>query len=111
MNINDYQRLAMVTKNPDMARDDTLLNAAMGLCGEAGEFCDLIKKWRFHDHPLDREHLKKELGDIAWYIAEAADALGLTLEEVLNANIEKLRARYPEGFDAERSKNRREGDI
>jgi NTP pyrophosphatase (non-canonical NTP hydrolase) len=111
MTLNEYQKLAMTTLNPALEKKDVLINGVMGLCGEAGEAIDIVKKWRFHGHELDREHLRKELGDIAWYLAEAADALGLTLEEVLRANIEKLAARYPEGFDAERSRNRTPEDI
>ena len=106
MNVNEYQTLAMRTKNPDMPPEETLLNAVMGLCGEAGEAIDIVKKWRFHGHELDRDHLKKELGDIAWYLAEAATALDMNLEDIFSANIEKLRKRYPEGFDADRSIHR-----
>lgn len=111
MTINEYQNLAMRTVNPDLDKDQMLINAVMGLCGESGEAIDIVKKWYAHGHELDREHLKKELGDIAWYIAEAATALGLTLDEILEANIDKLRKRYPEGFATERSVDRAEGDI
>ena len=111
MTINEYQNLAMRTVNPDLDKDQMLINAVMGLCGESGEAIDIVKKWYAHGHELDREHLKKELGDIAWYIAEAATALGLPLDEILEANIDKLRKRYPEGFATERSVDRAEGDI
>jgi NTP pyrophosphatase (non-canonical NTP hydrolase) len=111
MTINEYQNLAIRTVNPDLDKDQMLINAVMGLCGESGEAIDIVKKWYAHGHELDREHLKKELGDIAWYIAEAATALGLTLDEILEANIDKLRKRYPEGFATERSVDRAEGDI
>lgn len=111
MTINEYQNLAMRTVNPDLDKDQMLINAVMGLCGESGEAIDIVKKWYAHGHELDREHLKKELGDIAWYIAEAATALGLSLDEILEANIDKLRKRYPEGFATERSVDRAEGDI
>ena len=111
MNANEYQRLAMRTLNPELNRKDVLINSVMGLCGESGEASDIVKKWLFHGHELDRDHLKKELGDIAWYLAEAATALDLPLEEILQANIEKLRKRYPEGFDTERSSVRPEGDL
>ena len=100
----------MRTKNPELSREQILINSAMGLCGEAGEFIDSIKKWYAHGHELDREHLIKELGDVAWYLAEAAEALDITLEEVLEKNIDKLRKRYPEGFSEEGSKNRKDGD-
>ena len=88
-----------------------LINSVMGLCGESGEAIDIVKKWFAHGHELDKEHLKKELGDIAWYLAEAATALDVPLEDVLQANIDKLRKRYPEGFDKERSINRTQGDL
>ena len=87
-----------------------LTMGALGLCGEAGEFADLVKKHLYQGHPLDRGHLKKELGDVAWYLAISAEALDLSLSEVLQANIDKLKARYPEGFAAERSRRRRAGD-
>ena len=69
---------------------------------------DLLKKHRFHGHELNRDALIKELGDVAWYLAEAATALDVDLEEILIRNVEKLKARYPEGFSTERSVNRTE---
>ena len=108
MNINEYQKLAMTTLNKDISKDDILLNSVMGLCGESGEAIDIVKKHRFHGHELDKEKLIKELGDIAWYLAEAATALEIPLEDILTANIEKLKKRYPEGFDKEKSINRNE---
>ena len=110
MDIKEYQALAMRTVNPELDRRDMLINSVMGLCGESGEAIDIVKKWFAHGHELDREHLKKELGDIAWYLAEAATALDLSLEDILVANIEKLKLRYPEGFDTEKSQNRADGD-
>ena len=82
---------------------DVLINGVMGLCGEAGEAIDLVKKHLAQGHELDREGLIKELGDVAWYLAETATALDVELEEVLLQNIEKLKRRYPEGFATERS--------
>ena len=108
MEANEYQRLAMNTLNPELSKRDLLINSVMGLCGEAGEAIDIVKKWMAHGHELDREHLAKELGDIAWYLAEAATALDLSLDEILEANIEKLKKRYPQGFDTARSQNRTE---
>lgn len=110
MTINEYQELAMRTVNPELDKNDMLINSVMGLCGESGEAIDIVKKWFAHGHELDREHLKKELGDIAWYLAEAATALDIKLDDVLEANIEKLKKRYPEGFATEKSQNRAEGD-
>lgn len=106
MTVNEYQRLAMTTLNPQLDKKDVLINGVMGLCGESGEAIDIVKKWLAQGHALDQERLAKELGDIAWYLAETATALDLNLEDVFQANIDKLKKRYPEGFDAERSIHR-----
>ncbi len=106
--INEYQTLAMTTLNPKLDKKDVLINGVMGLCGESGEAIDLVKKHLAQGHELDRERLIKELGDVAWYLAETATALDVTLEEVLEQNIEKLKKRYPEGFDVEKSVKREE---
>ena len=106
MHASEYQRLAMRTLNPSLSTTDVLSNAVMGLCGESGEAIDLVKKHLFQGHELDREAMATELGDIAWYLAEAATALELDLDDILETNIAKLRRRYPEGFSAERSINR-----
>lgn len=98
----------MFFRSPELSEQDALLNAAMGLCGESGEFIDHVKKVRFHGHSTDREYLCKELGDVAWYLAEAAWALGVPLEDVLAQNLQKLQKRYPDGFSAERSIHRTE---
>ena len=108
MTVNEYQRLAMTTLNPELSEKDVLINGVMGLCGESGEAIDIVKKWLAQGHELDREHLAKELGDIAWYLAETATALGLSLEDIFEANIEKLKKRFPEGVDSERSVHREE---
>jgi len=108
MNASEYQKLAMTTLNPALSEREILLNGVMGLCGESGEAIDIVKKHLFHGHELDREKLIKELGDVAWYLAETATALGVDLEEILRTNIEKLKKRYPEGFDSERSIRRTE---
>ena len=107
MTVNEYQKLAMTTLNRDLSQKDILINAVMGLCGESGEATDIVKKHLFQGHELDKEKLAKELGDIAWYLAEAATALNIDLDDIFAANIEKLRKRYPEGFDASRSINRK----
>ena len=108
MTVNEYQKLAMTTLNRSLDQKDVLINAVMGLCGESGEATDIVKKHLFQGHDLDKEKLAKELGDIAWYLAEAATALELDLDDIFAANIEKLRKRYPEGFDADRSIHRAE---
>ena len=108
MTINEYQQLAMRTLNPALDKKDVLINGVMGLCGESGEAIDLVKKHLAQGHVLDREALIKELGDVAWYLAETAYALDVPLEEVLERNVAKLKARYPQGFDTARSENRME---
>ena len=108
MTINEYQKLALTTLNPELSQKDVLINGVMGLCGEAGEAIDIVKKHLAQGHELDREKLIKELGDVAWYLAETAYALDVPLEDVLQRNIDKLRARYPEGFDTKRSVERSE---
>ena len=111
MNVNEYQRLAMATLNPELTKRDVLINSVMGLCGESGEAIDIVKKWMAQGHELDKAHLAKELGDIAWYLAEAATALELPLEEIFQANLNKLKKRYPEGFDSQKSLTRLKGDL
>ena len=110
MEANEYQRLAMRTLNPALGERDVLINAVMGLCGEAGEAIDLVKKHLAQGHTLDREKLALELGDVAWYLAETARAIGYDLDTVLQMNVDKLKARYPEGFAAARSRNRAQED-
>ena len=101
-----YERDAMALLNPAIPREDVLLNAVMGLCGEAGEAIDLVKKQRFQGHPLDRDALVRKLGDVAWYLAEAAHGLGVPLEEIMRRNLDKLHRHYPGGFTAEKSMGR-----
>ena len=111
MYVNEYQELAMATLNPQLRKKDVLINSVMGLCGESGEAIDIVKKWLAQGHELDKERLAKELGDIAWYLAEAATALDMPLEQILQANIDKLKKRYPDGFEVKRSLVRLEGDL
>lgn len=105
MNFDEYQNLAQRTSNTNN-NIDKIFNGVMGLNGEAGECIDVVKKWEFHGHNLDVGNLCEELGDVLWYIAESAAGLGLNLDEVAVNNIEKLKKRYPEGFDADKSINR-----
>lgn len=107
---NEYQREALRTSG-DMDTVDMLVNGALGLCGESGEYADHIKKALYQGHELDKEHMAKELGDVAWYLAISAYAIGYNLETVLQMNVDKLRDRYPDGFDADRSRNRKVGDV
>lgn len=112
MTINEYQQEALLLEQTMMMKnfDDRLIDGLMGLNGEAGEAIDIVKKYLFHGHELDKIHLAKELGDVAWYLAVTADVIGYSLEDILKMNIDKLRKRYPEGFDPERSINRKQDD-
>ena len=111
MTLNEYQKLAMTTVNPELDKGQMLINSVMGLCGESGEAIDLVKKWYAHGHEFDKEHFAKELGDIAWYLAEAATAIDMKLDDIFESNIEKLKKRYPEGFETKRSVERNSDDI
>ena len=89
-----------------------VLYAAIGICGEAGEVSELIKKYAYHGHTIDTEHLARELGDVLWYVSYIAHLFGYPLGKIMAMNQEKLAKRYPDGkFDEERSRNRKEGDI
>jgi len=123
---NEYQELAMRTNDGHaqdrladrllagiMHKKDVagLINGLMGLTGEAGELTDLFKKWIFHNAPLDEEHAKKEVGDVCWYIAMICHSMGWDLDDILQMNVDKLKVRYPDGFDTEKSNHRKEGDV
>jgi len=108
MTLDEYQALAARTLGRDRTHEQQLANAALGLTGEAGEVAEVIKKHLFHATPLDQDALAKELGDCLWYIGAFATVLGLSMDNIAQRNIDKLRKRYPEGFDTERSRNRTE---
>jgi len=108
MDFKDYQQLASRTllAEPDFQiQPDQVLLAwnALGLVGEAGEVAELVKKGVFHQRGLDLDKMRKELGDVLWYVAAVASNVGLTLDEIAWHNLEKLQARFPDGWDAERS--------
>ena len=105
MKINEYQKLCMRTAN-FMDNSKLIANGAMGLCGESGEVIDLIKKWAFQGHSLRKQDIVEELGDVLWYAAILCEGIGATMEEVMQKNIDKLKKRYPDGFETERSVNR-----
>jgi NTP pyrophosphatase (non-canonical NTP hydrolase) len=105
--LDEYQRLAGRTAGAGGTGEKRLITAALGLAGEAGEFANLVKKLTAHGHAdITPAVLGDELGDVLWYLAEAATACGLSLDEIARENIAKLRQRYPEGFSQERSINR-----
>lgn len=89
----------------------SVLNGCLGLAGETGEVLDMVKKWVFHEKELDKEHLKKEIGDVMWYVAMLCESFGFDLDEILQMNIDKLMARYPEGFDTDKANNRKPEDV
>lgn len=126
---NEYQDLAMRTndhrashrvhekilrKSVTDSFDDNapdpgdLLNGALGLTGEAGEVADIIKKYIFHGHKLDRDEIVKELGDVLWYVALLCETIGVSIEDVMTKNIDKLKNRYLDGFSVKASLNREE---
>ena len=94
---------------------ERLLTAALGICAEGGEFTEVVKKIVFQGKPVNKEnifHMKRELGDICWYIAQACMALDTTFDEIIEMNVDKLKARYPGGeFNVHKSENRAEGDL
>jgi NTP pyrophosphatase (non-canonical NTP hydrolase) len=110
LTLNDYQELAARTINYANSSAEMEMHALHGMCGEIGELHSLYQKM-YQGHQFDKEHAKKELGDLLWFIAEYCTACGFTLEDVAKANIEKLKARYPEGFEAKRSMARLQGDL
>lgn len=107
---NEYQRLAARTINAKLSEKEVMKHALHGMVGEIGEIHSLYQKV-YQEHELDYTHLKKETGDLIWFIAEYCTAMRWNLEEIMEMNIEKLRARYPEGFDSDKSQHRKEGDI
>lgn len=105
MTFDEYQALAQRTSSTK-TKPDKLLNGLMGLNGEAGECIDVLKKYLFQGHELDEEKLIDEISDVLWYCAELASGLGTSLDDIAQHNINKLKKRYPDGFDSDRSINR-----
>lgn len=136
---NEYQALAMRTNdgkstdrvisgvltcdlkwlhNQNVVREDTegldlggVLNGCLGLAGESGEVLDMVKKCIFHEKKMDKDHLKKAIGDVMRYVAMLCESFGFDLDEILQMNVDKLKARYPEGFDPEKANHRKPGDV
>ncbi len=107
MTANEYQALAMKTLNKDLDEREVLINGVMGLCGESGEVIDIVKKHISQGHPLNKDKIIEELGDVMWYIAELATILNVTIEDIMKYNINKLSKRYEGGFTVEQSLNRK----
>lgn len=111
MNASHYQALAsrtLIDRLDFTITDDQLMIAwnAIGLAGEAGEIMELVKKGIFHQHGLDTEKMHKELGDLLWYVAALCTKLGFSMDDIMTANIEKLRTRYPNGYNSQDSQRR-----
>lgn len=125
MNGTDYQNYAMrtndgkstdrlthkVDENESRIDIGGILNGCLGLSGETGEFNDMVKKWIFHEKDLDIDHAKKEMGDVPWYVAMLCHSFGWDMNEIMQMNVNKLKARYPEGFDTNLSAHRKAGDV
>lgn len=107
---NEYQKLAARTMSITLSQHGIIRHAVFGLCSEAGEVAGLFQK-QYQGHEIEPEHLKKELGDCLWMIAEMCTANEWELDEIMQMNIDKLKARYPDGFDAEKSLHRKDGDV
>ena len=110
MTLNEYQELAARTINTELTDSQQVRHALFGIASEVGELSGLFQK-NLQGHKIDEEHLMKECGDILWMLAELLTTKGYTLDDVARMNIDKLKARYPDGFDAEHSIHRGAGDI
>lgn len=104
MTFSEYTKKALRTCNN--TGNDKIVEGAMGMSSESGEVLDEIKKWQYQGHDLNLEQIQNEIGDVCWYMAELIDGLGLDFETILLKNIKKLKQRYPNGFEAERSRHR-----
>lgn len=109
--MDDYNSGTRIGKHVEDVDIGGVINGLFGLSGEAGELTDMIKKWIFHNKPLDITHAQKELGDVMWYAAMICESFGWSLDEIMQMNIDKLKKRYPEGFDTERANNRKPEDV
>jgi NTP pyrophosphatase (non-canonical NTP hydrolase) len=110
MTFDEYQKLAARTISKELGEEEICDHAMFGMVAEMGELFGLLQK-SYQGHALDQEHLKKELGDLLWFIAEYCTSFGWSFGEIAQMNIDKLKARYPDGFDPEKSLHRAEGDI
>lgn len=106
MTMNEYQELAQRTARKELCQEAHLMNGILGLSGETGECADLVKKHYYQDGRDIEHQLFDECGDVLWYLVEVVAAMGWTLDDVAENNVEKLMRRYPQGFDPERSLHR-----
>ena len=107
---NKYQKLASRTINKNLSEFEMEMHSLHGMVGEIGEIHSIYQK-DYQGHRMDETHLKKEVGDLLWFIAEYCTSFGWNMEDIMQMNIDKLRARFPEGFDEEKSLHRKDGDI
>lgn len=107
---NEYQRLAARTIDDGLSPDEQILHSLHGMVGEVGEIHSLFQK-TYQGHIIDHEHLMKEIGDVLWFVAELCTSYGWKMEDIMTMNIEKLKARYPNGFESDKSIHRKVGDI
>lgn len=107
---NEYQMLASRTMNKELDVRCQEFHALHGMVGEIGELHSIYQK-HYQGHEFDEQHMKKELGDLMWFVAEYCTAMGWSLDEVMELNIEKLKARFPDGFEIDKSLHRKEGDV
>ena len=105
---NEYQKEAAKTINKSLSKEELVINSCLGIAGETGEFIEHIKKWQGQGHSLDKTHIVLELGDILFYIAQACTAFGVSLDHVAKMNILKLRKRYGDSFNSDKSINRKD---
>lgn len=109
--IEDYNSGTRIGKHVEEIDVGGVINGLFGLSGEVGELTDMVKKWIFHNKSFDITHAQKELGDVMWYIAMTCESFGWSLDEIMQMNIDKLKKRYPDGFDTERANNRSPEDV
>lgn len=107
MTFQEYQKQALNFLNPEVKQEQLLNLVALGLNGEAGQVADYWKKVKYHNHKMNNDTIIKQLGDVLWYLAISARALGISFNDIAIRNIEKLKTRYPNGWDSNNSINRK----
>ena len=106
MDIREFQRVSTRTLNKELSKEQQVSNMIFGANGELGEVTDILKKFLFQGHKLDKQHLAEEIGDTLFYIVNLCTIYGLDVEDILQGNVDKLKKRFPQGFETERSINR-----
>lgn len=106
MNIRDYQTLSVRTMNKELTKEQQISNMVFGANGELGEVTDILKKYLYQGHRINKQHLAEEIGDTLFYIVNLCTLFNLDIEDILQGNVDKLRKRFPNGFEVDRSINR-----